>query len=135
MKIFGHHIPSAMLLFAAVDVSATMAGFWAWAFIGRTSGSTFHSPLVGALVFGAVLALGMTAVGLYQAGQRHRIEGVLVRVCVAHGFALILFASIDLVIPLSIGRSLLIESLVSSLFMVGAARVILWRWIDRPLFR
>jgi sugar transferase (PEP-CTERM system associated) len=135
MKIFGHHIPSAMLLFVAVDVSAAMAGFWAWAFIGRTSGSTFDPPLSGALVFGVVLALGMTAVGLYHAGQRHRIEGVLVRVCVAHGFALLLFASIDLVIPLSIGRRLLIESLASSLFMVGAARVILWRWIDHPLFR
>ena len=135
MRILGHHIPTAMLLFAAVDFTAAMAGFWLWAFIERPHESPFVSPLIGTLIFGLVVGIGMTAMGLYQARQRLRIEGVLVRVCVAHGIAVILFASIELVLPLSIGRSLLIGALASSLVAVGSARTILWRWIDHPIFR
>lgn len=135
MKIVGHHIPTAMLLFAAVDLAAVVVGFCVWAFVVRPSGSMFEPPLIGVLVFAAVVGVGTIAVGLYQATQRLSIEGVLARVGVAHGIAVLLFASIDLVIPLSIERSLLVGGLISSLLTVGAARVILWRWIDHPMFQ
>ena len=58
MKILGHHIPTAMLLFAAVDFAAAMAGFMLWAFFGRPVGSTFQPQIVAVLIFAAVVGIG-----------------------------------------------------------------------------
>lgn len=136
MKILGHYIPPAMLLFAAVDLAAAMSGFWvAWAVVGWPNGSAFYPPIVPLLVFGAVVGVCMTSMGLYQVSQRLRIEGMLARVCVAHGIAVVLLASINFAVSLSIGRGLWIGGLISSLVLIGVARVVLWRWIDHSAFR
>jgi sugar transferase (PEP-CTERM system associated) len=136
MKVFGHHIPPAMLLFAAVDLVAAMTGFWlAWGFVGWPNGPAFYPPIPALLVFGAVVGICLTSMGLYQANQRVRLEGMLARVCVAHGIAVVVLASINFAFSLSIGRGLWIGGLFSSLVLVGSARVALWRWIDHTGFR
>ena len=94
MKVFGHYVYLPIALLAAAEF-----GIGAGVFVGcelflNVISATAVRLTGGELAFAALsftvaMVVGITAVGLYQAKQRLRIEGVLARIVVALGIAAI----------------------------------------------
>lgn len=139
MKVFGHHLHLPILLLVAVEYGVAALAFGASATMLVTPEIRLDLqslPLVFvAFGFSTAVVIGVTAVGLYQAKQRLRIEGVLVRIAVGLGIAATTLAVIDLFFPLGIGGALWAWSFGVSLVLLGLTRVILWRWVDHEAFR
>src|SRR4051794_2872651 len=96
MKLLGHYVYPPIAALAGVEFIASFAAFVASAAIMRGVGVI--APLGGeyvatwAVMFAAAVLVGMTAVGLYQAKQRLRIEGVIARIFVGLSIAAVCLA-------------------------------------------
>jgi sugar transferase (PEP-CTERM system associated) len=87
-------------------------------------------------VFGGIVVLCLTAMGLYQSRQRLNVEGVLIRVIMALGFAAVGLALINFVAPgLSLGRGWALLSFVFVLLFLAASRSLFSRMVDENMFR
>jgi sugar transferase (PEP-CTERM system associated) len=86
-------------------------------------------------VFALAIVIGLSAVGLYQAKQRLRIEGVIARVIVGVGIGGILTAVVNYSFAVEIGGRLLALSAALSTVVLCLARAAFWRWVDHEVFQ
>jgi sugar transferase (PEP-CTERM system associated) len=139
MKVLGHHVYSPVVLLAAVEFVLA-----ALAFIGAAAvlrgyfklddlWSSYLLHWTG--VFAVSMSIGLTAVGLYQAKQRLRIEGVLARVIVGVGIGAVAVAVMNFLFPEEIGGRLWATSAAAVVVVIGAGRIIFWRWVDHEVFQ
>jgi sugar transferase (PEP-CTERM system associated) len=140
MKFLGHYVYLPIVLLIAVEFALANLAFGASAVAllaaGWESAETPAGPLVPwALGFSIAVVMGVTAVGLYQAKQRLRIEGVLVRIIVALGIAAVCLALVDFFFSLSIEGPFWALSFALSLVLLGVTRVMFWRWVDHEVFQ
>ncbi len=139
MKLLGHYVYPPIALLAAVEFIASSAAFVASAAIMRGVGliAELGGEYVAtwALMFAAAVLTGMTAVGLYQAKQRLRIEGVIARIFVGLTIAAICLALVDFFLSLGIGGPIWAVSFVISLVALSTTRGVLWRWVDHEAFQ
>ncbi|HEX6996385.1 MAG TPA: TIGR03013 family XrtA/PEP-CTERM system glycosyltransferase [Gammaproteobacteria bacterium] len=141
MKVFGHHIHPPIVLLAAVEFGAAGLAFAASAFLIVMMNAPEEAALpTGTLVFAAIafsvaVLVGVTSVGLYQAKQRLRIEGVLARILVGLLLAAVLLALIDFFFPVGLSGPLWGWSFVFSLALLATTRTLCWRWVDNSVFR
>jgi sugar transferase (PEP-CTERM system associated) len=137
MKVLGHYVYWPIALLAAVEFALSAGAFASLNLVFEPRGweprSTYW-PLI-AVGFGAATFLGLTAMGLYQAKQRLRIEGVLARVILGLGIAAVGLALVNFVLPLGIGGPLWISSFALTAVLLSATRTVLWRWFEHDVFR
>ena len=140
MKVFGHHIHPPIVLLAAVEFGAAGLAFAASAFLILMNATEDVALPMGTLVFAAVVfslavVVGVTSVGLYQAKQRLRIEGVLARILVGLLLAAVFLALVDFFFSVGISGALWGWSFAFSLGLLAATRTLCWRWVDNAVFR
>jgi sugar transferase (PEP-CTERM system associated) len=139
MKVFGHYLYPPILLLVVVEFALATLSFVvsAWIMPDATSAAGLqpHAVLLWALGFAVAVIVGFTAVGLYQAKQRLRIEGIVARVFVGLGIGATCVALVDLFFLADISGRLWFLSLALSLVSLTCARVSLWRWVDHSAFR
>src|SRR5688572_4355123 len=100
--------------------------------------TTTQGPLLWlrALVFGVVVVVALTAMGLYQSRQRLNVEGTLVRVLIGLSFAAVGLAVIYYFLPaLALWRGWWLLSVVLTLLLVGVSRATFARLADQAGFR
>jgi sugar transferase (PEP-CTERM system associated) len=134
-----HNLPIAIL--AAVEtLLIAVAPFLAeWLFFGRSFSDIFAnvlriSPKI--LAFVASCGVALTAMGLYSARQRARTAGIVLRVLVAHGLALAVFAVLSFFIILlqpEPGRALAWAAV--SVVLVVCARIVAGALVDEDAFK
>ncbi|HUQ53491.1 MAG TPA: UDP-phosphate galactose phosphotransferase, partial [Gammaproteobacteria bacterium] len=89
-----------------------------------------------AVVFGAVVLIALTAMGLYQIRQRLTIEGVLVRIGLGLGVAAMGLAVIYFAIPiLRLWRGWWVLSFVVTLLLLICSRIVFAKAVDQSAFR
>jgi sugar transferase (PEP-CTERM system associated) len=138
MKVLGHYVYVPIALLAATEFAAGALVFGAWATLFDVPSSLGSTPgllLLWMAIFGAAVVAGLTAVGLYQAKQRLRLGGVIVRAAVGLAIAAAILAVLDFLFPLGMEGGLWIVSILGSLVVVSVARTVTWRWLDHELFR
>jgi sugar transferase (PEP-CTERM system associated) len=134
VKLFGHHVHLPILLLALAELGVSAAAFVGVSYwVGNeASGLRLVLRLV---VFGGAVVLANTAMGLYQARQRLKIEGVVVRLAVALAGALAALALIDFILPFGVDPRLWMYSFGASLVLLTVGRIILWRLVDHDAFQ
>jgi len=92
--------------------------------------------LLRAFVFGAVVVVALTAMGLYQARQRFNVEGVLVRVAMGLAFSAVGQAVIYYVLPpLALWRGWWLLSFLLTGVLLAISRVVFTRVVDQTALR
>jgi sugar transferase (PEP-CTERM system associated) len=89
-----------------------------------------------ALVLAAVFVVSLTALGLYELRQRMGLRGVLARLTIAVGVALLALASISYVAPsLYVGRGVLVLTAAFTFTGLALARYVFLRVVDEEFFK
>jgi sugar transferase (PEP-CTERM system associated) len=138
MKVLGHYVyvPIALLVVGELAGAALVFGACAMLLGARLGPDITPGPLaLWMAVFGTAVVVGVTAVGLYQAKQRLRLGGVIVRVAVGLAIAATILAVVDFVFPIGVEGRLWVVSFMASFVLVSAIRVVTWRWLDHEVFR
>ena len=135
MKFLGHYVYLPIVLLACVEFAAAAASLDIAASLLERQSSSGFSVLAWSLGFGFAVVSSMTAVGLYQPKQRLRIEGVLARIFVAIGLAVIAVALISFFFPVGLGGALWTASLGLAVVLLSVVRIVFWRWVDHDVFR
>lgn len=138
MRVLGHYVyvPIALLMATEFVGAAFVFGVCTVFFGAPVDPNVTPGPRVmWMVVFGAAVVVGVTAVGLYQAKQRLRLGGVVVRVAVGVAIAATFVALLDFVFPIGMEGRQWVVSFVGSFVLVGATRVATWRWLDHEVFR
>jgi FlaA1/EpsC-like NDP-sugar epimerase len=87
-------------------------------------------------VFGAVVIIALTAMGLYQSRQRLNVEGVLIRMVLALALAAVGLALIYYVLPqVALWRGWWVLSLVLTLVFLVGSRTVFTRIVAQDFFR
>jgi sugar transferase (PEP-CTERM system associated) len=141
IRILNHYHNLPITILAAVEtLLIAVAPFVAeWLFFGRSFPDIFANVLKLApkiLAFVASCGVALTAMGLYSARQRARTAGIVLRVLVAHGLALAVFAVLSFFIILlqpEPGRALAWAA-VSVVFVV-CARIVAGALVDEDAFK
>jgi sugar transferase (PEP-CTERM system associated) len=138
MKVLGHYVYVPIVLLAALEFAAGALVFGAWATLLDAPSNLGGTPgllLLWMAIFGAAVVAGLTAVGLYQAKQRLRLGGVIVRAAVGLAIAAAILAVLDFLFPLGMEGGLWVVSILGSFVVVSVVRIAAWRWLDHELFR
>jgi sugar transferase (PEP-CTERM system associated) len=138
MRLLGHYVYVPIALLAAVEFggAAFVFGVCATLIEAPIGPNLTPGPLVlWMAIFGAAVVVGVTAVGLYQAKQRLRLGGVVVRAAVGIAMAATGFALLDFLFPLGVEGRLWVASVIGSFFFVAGVRVVSWHWLDHEVFR
>jgi sugar transferase (PEP-CTERM system associated) len=141
IRILNHYHNLPITILAAVEtLLIALAPFIAeWLFFGRSFPDIFANVLKltpKILAFVASCGVALTAMGLYSARQRARTAGIVLRVLVAHGLALAVFAVLSFFIILlqpEPGRALAWAT-VSVVFVVSA-RIVAGALVDEDAFK
>ncbi|HVZ33093.1 MAG TPA: TIGR03013 family XrtA/PEP-CTERM system glycosyltransferase [Polyangiaceae bacterium] len=139
MKLLGHYVYPAIALLALTEFAVAFSSFIGSAHVVTFAGS-LEAPSGGVLVlwaagFGLAVLVGMTSVGLYQAKQRLKIEGVVARIVVALGIAAVCVAIANLFLAGGMPGTAWGISIGSCVVLLSATRAIFWRWIDHEAFQ
>jgi len=138
MKLLGHYVPLPIALLATAEFAVAAAALFLLGllFPSLRGGAGLDHLWLWAVIFGVTVSIGLTAVGLYQAKQRLRFEGVLARVVVSLGIAAICVALTDLFfLSFDIPGLLCALSCAVCAVLLGVTRGILWRWVDHRAFQ
>lgn len=136
MKVFGHYVYLPIVLLIAGEFSIAVVTFLAVEFFYQDPGEPWRGPpWFWVIAFGLTVIVGLTAVGLYQAKQRLRIEGVLARVIVGMGIGAVSLAVVNFLFPIELGGSLWASSYAVCALALAVTRIIVWRWLDHDAFR
>jgi sugar transferase (PEP-CTERM system associated) len=140
MKVLGHHVHAPIVLLAAIEYALAGLSFLVAALLLRpptlVRANVWQGYLVGwSFAFALAMVIGLTAVGLYQAKQRLRIEGVLARVIVGVGIGAVSIAVVNFLSPVEIGGTLWATSAAVSVAVLCIARVVFWQWVDHEVFQ
>jgi len=136
MRILGHYVYVPIVLLAIAESAGGAVVFGASAkLLGGDAGLPPGPLLLWMAIFGLTVVAGLTAVGLYQARQRLRLGGAVVRVAVGLGLTATILAVVDFIFPLGIGGLPWVVSIIGSFVVVGGIRIVTWRWLDHELFR
>jgi sugar transferase (PEP-CTERM system associated) len=138
MRILGHYvyIPIALLLATEFGGAAVIFAACAKLLDAPAGPGITPGPLVlWMTVFGIAVVAGVTAVGLYQAKQRLRLGGVIVRVAVGLALTATMLALMDFVFPIGVEGRQWVVSVLGSFVLVGSTRAATWRWLDSEVFR
>jgi sugar transferase (PEP-CTERM system associated) len=138
MKVLGHYVyvPIALLVVGELAGAALVFGICATLLDAPAGPGITPGPLVVWMaVFGTAVVVGVTAVGLYQAKQRVRLGGVVVRVAVGLAIAATILAVVDFVFPIGLEGRLWVVSLMASFVLVSTIRIVTWSWLDHEVFR
>ena len=120
-----------LLSCAAVYLAAFVRLGGAWP--TETDGSLLW---IRALVFGGVVVVALTAMGLYQSRQRLTIEAVLSRVAIGLLFAACALGLIYYTLrPVALWRGWWLLSLVIVLLLLCSSRLVFARVVDQDFFR
>jgi sugar transferase (PEP-CTERM system associated) len=138
MRLLGHYVFVPIALLAVVEFAGAAFVFGVCVqLLGAPSGPDITpGPLVlWMAIFGTAVVAGVTAVGLYQAKQRLRLGGVIVRAAVGIAMATTGLALLDFLFPLGVEGRLWVSSMIGSFFFISGARVVSWNWLDHEVFR
>ncbi|HEX4974721.1 MAG TPA: hypothetical protein VFV48_02440, partial [Pseudomonadales bacterium] len=119
IKLFNQYIRVPFLVLAVVEFLAAIVAVCLGYSLRSSLSSLDDSPLSAAtvLVIGASLLLSMFAMGLYQSRLREGFEGIVVRLIVSYGFAIILVSLLFYLFPsLHVGRGIVAMALLVSFF-------------------
>ncbi len=133
-------VNSKVTLLAAGEFVLAVVAVHAAAFVrfaGDLPAETEGSVLwLRSLIFGAVVVVSMTAIGLYQIRQRLKIEGVAVRVALGLGLAAVGLAVIYFAVPiLRLWRGWWVLSFVLTLLLFMCSRIAFAKAVDQSAFR
>ena len=110
-------------------------------FDGKVSDDDFvryniQSPVLSALIFGAVMPGTMLAMGLYQSRFRGGVLGVFLRSIVGFLAGSVILALLYYLVPnLYLGRGVFALAILMAFFMVGTIRPLFFYYADRNLLR
>jgi sugar transferase (PEP-CTERM system associated) len=136
MNVLGHHFYVPVVLLIAVEFGTAALAFIVSAVLLNKGVADSPTALgLWASVFGFVVVMSLTAVGLYQSKQRLRIEGVLVRVGAGLLIAATTLALVDFVLTIGIEGLLWVLSCASSLVLIALLRIWFSRWFDHKVFQ
>jgi sugar transferase (PEP-CTERM system associated) len=140
MRVLGHHVYAPIVLLATIECALAGASFIGTAWLLRrptVTAATFWQPYLAVWVatFALAMIVGLTAVGLYQAKQRLRIEGVLARVIVGVGIGAVSVAVVNFLFPYEMGGRLWATSSAAAAVVLCAARIAFWQWVDHDVFQ
>jgi sugar transferase (PEP-CTERM system associated) len=133
-------VNSKVVLLAVAEFALATAAVHVAAFVRFTGDvpTEMEGPLLWlrSLVFGAVVVIALTAMGLYQIRQRLKIEGVLVRIGLGLGLAAVGLALIYFAIPdLRLWRGWWALSIVLTLLLLICSRIVFAKTVDQGVFR
>lgn len=142
VRIFSHPIPSWVILLVLIEFALGAFSLYAGVYI-RFGGDqeliaeSIAGPLYPrALVFGAMVVLGMLAMGLYQVRQEPRLSSNLGRIVVGISLGALASTIIYYVLPFTFtGRGAMALSLLSALLLVCMCRYIYFAFADSNLFK
>jgi sugar transferase (PEP-CTERM system associated) len=135
MKVLGHYVYLPIALLAAVEFAAAAGSVALAASLLTRHDSSSGGVLAWSIAFGFAVLGGMTAVGLYQAKQRLRIEGVLARIVVGVGLAVTALALINFFLPVELRGWLWAATVVLAVALLSIVRIVFWRWVDHDVFQ
>jgi sugar transferase (PEP-CTERM system associated) len=140
MKLFGHHLPSPILVLAGAEFSLTAIAFLFASILSASSWSTSLALIDGdvaksAVGFSFAVVIGLTAMGLYQPKQRLGTEAVLVRLFVGLIAAAVGIAVIDFLFPLMVRKRVWAASFLLTSVLLGTSRAVFGRIVDTEAFR
>jgi len=141
VRIFNHYHNLPIALLAVVETLLILISplIVQTMFVGQSLGSLLDAWQVTApriLAFVACIGVALTAMGLYSARQRARTLGIILRVIVAHGLGLGMFAILSFfvhAVQLQPGRALAWAT--ASLLLVVLARIIEGAMLDDDAFK
>src|SRR5690606_14672874 len=139
MKVFGHHLHLPILVLLVVEFGGAALAFGASVLLvvpqmQGTAGAIHGPVLLWSLAFSVAVVVGVTAVGLYQAKQRLKLEGVVVRLGVGLGLAAIFLALVNFFFPLGATGALWAWSFAISLVLLATTRTVFARYADHSAF-
>jgi sugar transferase (PEP-CTERM system associated) len=141
IRIFNHYIPAPILVLILVESAVLLAsifigasirfGHFEWPFFASVDGLTSK-----ALVFGVLMLMTMTTLGLYQRDFLGGLRGVFVRLCASFvlGFA-IMSLMFYLVPDLYLGRGAFGLSFGIAFGGILLVRVLFFQWADLGILR
>jgi sugar transferase (PEP-CTERM system associated) len=137
MKVLGHYVYLPIALLAVTEFGIAAAVFTTVDLGWRLPSGTLEdrASVAWALTYATAILVGLTSVGLYQAKQRLRIEGVFVRVVVGTGIAAILVALVNLFSGAGLGGPRWAWSFAATLLLLIAVRGLAWRWFEHDVFQ
>ncbi len=137
MKVFGHYVYFPIVLLAVAEFAVAAAAFASSVFVLQLQigSADLVAELLWAVGFGLTVVAGLTAVGLYQAKQRLRIEGVLARIVVGLVIAAVCLALVNFFLNVGLRGGLWISSFAISFVTISVERAILWRFLDLEVFQ
>ena len=141
IRILRHHVNLPFALLAAVEALLLLLCAICAAYIrlGATQAGVAGSwplTLSNASVFVAAVLVSMIAMGLYNARQRARIEGVLLRIVAAMAGAVILVALVSYFFPaIYFGRGVLAWAVGSAILVTATVRILFGRVVDERIFK
>lgn len=133
IKLFNQYIRVPFLVLAAVEFLAAIVAVCLGYSLRSSLSSLDDSPLsaVTVLVIGASLLLSMFAMGLYQSRLREGFEGIVVRLIVSYGAAMILVSLLFYLFPsLHVGRGIVAMALLVSFFAMLFIRWLFAKTVD-----
>jgi sugar transferase (PEP-CTERM system associated) len=141
MKVLNHHVPLPTLLamayeYVAASASVYLAGFARFGSAWPTQGDM--SPTIPkALLFGALVLVGLAAMGLYQPHYRRLSrEAVVARIAAGLGVAALAETMVFFVVPaLAHGRGIWGLSLLFAFVLIVLGRALLARFLSDDAFR
>lgn len=133
IKLFNQYIRVPFLVLASVEflvaVLAVCLGYFVRLNISSLDDSEL--PVVTVLLVGISLLLSMFAMGLYQSRLREGFEGVVVRLIVSYGAAMILISLLFYLFPsLHVGRGIVALALLICFFIMLLVRWLFTKTVD-----
>lgn len=141
IRLFRHYIPRSLFALGTVEAAILFGSVYLGVSFNVFGFNPTAKLLVGAiwpkaLVFTVLVMVVMSGVGLYQRGLRDELRGLMFRIIVAFLAVTVFLAVVLPFFPsLSIGRTALTFSIVSSLIGVGVFRMLSLRYGDESLFK